>query len=98
MAIKYPESVQSLVLTAISTFTSNKGLNSLLSTKSVDNWSETQLKSYLKVYGNKDEIQRLWNRYIKFQEEYPFVFPEDIFKDKYKAVKCPVLLVHGDQV
>ena len=98
MAIKYPESVQSLVLTAISTHYSKKGLNSMLSSQSVDKWPKDKLKDYLNAYKSKDEIQSLWTRFIKFIEHYIQYFPEDIFKDKYKTVKCPVLMIHGEQV
>ena len=98
MAINYSQSITSIVLSALKTYSSNKGLAALLSTQKVDKWSRNKLDAYLKVYESKEEIQKLWNRYLKFAEFYNQYFPEDMFKDKYHLVKCPVLLTHGDKV
>ena len=94
MAAKYPESILNLVLSAIKTVPSSKGLSAL----PIEKWREDSLKDYLKVYETKDEIQKLWNRFVKFEEFYSQYFPEDIYKGKYRLVTCPVLLTHGDKV
>ena len=70
----------------------------MLSTQSVDKWKKDRIQELLRVYESKEEIQKLWNRYLKFAEFYTQYFPEDLFKGKYHLVKCPVLLTHGDQV
>ena len=98
MAAKYPQSIHSIVVSGISTTQSIRGLSALLSTQTVDKWEKKRLEPYLKAYGTKDEIQKLWNRFLKFIEFYNQYFPEDIFKDSYDLVKCPVLIVHGDNV
>ena len=98
MAAKYYESVQSLVLTAISTQLSIKSINYMLANKSVDKMSKNTITNYLKVYESKEDIQKMWNRFVNFIQFYVSYFPGDIFNDKYDMVQCPVLLVHGDKV
>ena len=98
MAAKYRNSVESMVLVSVFSQLSIKGLNTLLTKKSVDSWNKDKLQAYLKVYGTKDEVQKLWTRYLKFVEFYNQYIPDDIFKNKYNLVTCPVLIVHGDKV
>ena len=98
MTIKYKDSVEALVVTAISTQTSVKVINTIMTTKSVENWSKRRVDALLKVYDSKDEIQKLWNRFVKFREHYNQYFPGDLFNGKYHLVRCPVLIIHGDQV
>ena len=98
MAAQYPMSVRSLVLSSIRTRISNNELSAILQNKSINKWTQNKVKSYLKVYETEEEIQKMWNRFIKFVEFYNQYFPEDIFKDKYELVRCPVLITHGDKV
>ena len=74
MAIKYIDCITSLVLSVIRTQISSKGLKAFLSNKSVDKLSQQKLKELLEVYENKNEIQKLWNRFLKFNEFYKLLF------------------------
>lgn len=98
MAIKYPESVQSLVLTAISTFVSQNSCKFFETTKNVETWSSERIEAYLRSYESEAEIQRLWTKFAEYVKYYNQYFPEDIYKNKYHLVKCPVLIFHGDRV
>ena len=98
MAAKYHNEVQSLVLVSVSNAPSNKCLNALLQKKSIDSWHKNKIDAYGKVYGSKDEVQKMWSRYLKFVEFYTSYFPNDIFANKYDSVECPVLVVYGDKV
>lgn len=98
MAAKYRQSVESLVLVSVFNQLSNRGLSAMLAKKSVDSWHKDRLKHYLKVYGTTDELQKLWSRYIKFVEFYNQYIPDDVLKNKYKLIACPVLIVTGEKV
>ena len=98
MAIKYPESVESLVLTAISTYVSETSHKFFAKTQRVDSWSDDKIDTYLRSYESKEEIQKLWTKFTSYVLYYNQYFPQDIYKDKYHLVKCPVLIFHGDRV
>ena len=98
MAIRYPSEVLSMVLIGITYYMSNRNISALKSMKEVASWPKSRLENYLKAYESKDEIQKQWNRYVQFAEFHNQYFPEDLFKGKYRSVKCPVLVVHGDKV
>ena len=106
LAAKYPDEVETLTLIGISYKASDKYKKGLQAMKSVEKWSEAKQEKYLRVYDSKEEIQRLWTRFVSFVEfsstaiGYAQNTPGnvDIFKDFYKLVKCPTLLVHGDKV
>lgn len=98
MAAKYPKSVESLVLTSIWSQVSIRTINHMVANKSIDKWNKNTIANYLKAYESKDDIQKMWNRYVNFFQFYSSYFPGDIFKDKYELVRCPVLLCHGDKV
>ena len=98
MAAKYQDSVLSLTLSAMSTIYSGKNLSALTLTKTVEKWKKDKLEAFLKVYGTSDELQKIWNRFLKFVEYFNQYFPIDFWKNKINLVKCPVLLFHGDKV
>ena len=96
MATIYSQSIESIVLTSVSTHVSNECLKTILSTKSVQSWSKDKLECYLRSYDNVDDIQQLWNKYVKFIEYYNQYFP--LIKNNYHLIECPVLVIHGDKV
>ena len=106
LASKHPTHVKTLVLIGISNRNSTKYFKGLQAIKSVDKWPESKLQKYLRAYESKEEIQRLWNRFVNYVEfstkaiGYGQNTPTnpDQLKDHYKSVNCPVLIVHGDQV
>ena len=98
MATRYPSEVEALVLIGITSFMSNKNITGLKNMKLVKSWPKNRVDNYLRGYESIDEIQKQWNRYLQFAEFYNQYFPEDIFKDKYKLVKCATLIFHGDKV
>ena len=98
MTTQNPDSIDSIVLSAFSSQTSNKGFKALLATKNIDKWSKTKINSYLEAYKSKEEIQKQWNRYLKFVEFYNQYFPENIFKNKCKSIRSRILFTHGDMV
>ncbi|CAG2109251.1 unnamed protein product [Medioppia subpectinata] len=95
MATKYQQSVESLILVSVYTFMGNESLKALTSSQSVDNWNKDKLQSYLQSYDNKDVIQQLWTKYIKFIEYFNQYFPDN--KNNYKSIKCKVLLMYGEK-
>ncbi|CAG2118604.1 unnamed protein product, partial [Medioppia subpectinata] len=91
MATKYRQSVESLILVSVYTYVTNDSLKALTSSQSVDNWSKQKLNSYLQSYDNKDVIQQLWTKYVRFIEYYNQYFPEN--KNNYQSIKCKTLLI-----
>ena len=73
-------------------------MKALMASKTVEKWPKKKIDAYLTVYESKEEVQKLWNRYLKFVEFYPQYFPEDIFKPNVGKIQCPVLFTHGDMV
>ena len=98
MAIKYSDSIKALVLTALSTYVSEKCHKVFESTKNVETWGYDRIEAYLRSYESKEEIQKLWTKFTDYVLYYNQYFPEDIFKNKYDLVKCPLLIFHGDRV
>ena len=98
MAIRYGAQVQALVLMGLTNIMSNKNINALKASQSVDDWPESRIENYLRAYESKEEIQKQWKRYLSFAEFYNHYFPEDFFKDKCETVYSPVMFVHGDKV
>ena len=98
MAIKYNECVESLVLTALSTYISKNCLKFFESTSNVKTWGNDKLNAYLRGYKSIEEIQSLWTKFVNYVKYYDQYFPRDIYENKYHLVKCPVLIFHGDRV
>ncbi|CAG2178044.1 unnamed protein product, partial [Oppiella nova] len=95
MAIKYPKCVESVVVTAISIYLTDSAIRFFKTTQNIESWSKDRIDCYLRCYETKAEIQTLWTRFAKYIEYYNQYFPEDIYKDKYDLIRCPVLVMHG---
>ncbi|CAG2109202.1 unnamed protein product, partial [Medioppia subpectinata] len=98
MAVQYSQCVESMVLTAISTYVSDSCLKFFKSAQNIECWGEEKVNAYLKCYETKTEIQNLWNRFVRFAEFYNQYFPEDMYKNRYHLIQFPVLVLHGQRV
>ncbi|XP_054157035.1 valacyclovir hydrolase-like [Oppia nitens] len=97
LVCKYPEAVTKLVVTNIFAFADNKTLSVLKSNQTVDRWHQDRVKCYLRSYKDTVEIQRMWDRQIRFMEHMRTYLPNDPNEEKYKSIKCPVLVIQGDK-
>ena len=98
MSIKYNDNVQALVVNSVSICNKEYAIKHINSIKTIDKWDEERLEAFLNVYGTEALIQELWTKYCKFYGYYNQYFPNDICNNQYKYIKCPVLVMHGEEV
>jgi valacyclovir hydrolase len=98
LAINYPTNVKSIIMWGSIGFPSEKLFKLSFTSRDLDYWSRERIDNYLKIYDNRNEIQELWNRHMNFVVNYRKYFPEGVFKNKFRSIQCPVLIMHGDKV
>ena len=98
LVTKYPDVVQSMVLMGVDVIGSQRALNWLKSITDIKTWGVPKIECYLKVYDSRKTIQQLWQKFTKSCEYLKLYFGDDMFKDKYHLIKCPVLIILGEKV
>jgi pimeloyl-ACP methyl ester carboxylesterase len=98
MAIKHSMNVMAVVVNGISIVNKDYAIKHINDNKNIDKWDEEYVDSLLEVYQSTDQIQDLWIKYSKFCGYYAQYFPNDFCNNQYKNIKCPLIVMHGDQV
>ncbi|CAG2108450.1 unnamed protein product [Medioppia subpectinata] len=96
MACKYPDVVIQMAIHGILGTPSPKTMSVLMSTRNVEDWPKERLDSCRRAYQSKEELQKLWDRFLKFVDYFTSYFPRDINISNYSKVTCPILVMHGD--
>ena len=98
LAVKYPDSVQGIVLFGAEIFnrlSAYEWLNSVIEMKS---WGQTKIDCYRRAYDSDQKIQDLWRKYVNFIKFLKLYHGDDILGGRYHLIKCPVLVVLGEKV
>ena len=98
LTVKYPDAVHKMVLFGVEVCNKDRGLNWLKSVVEMKTWGQTKIDCYKRGYDSDAEIQDLWRKYVRSCEYVKLYYGDDMFKDKYHLIKCPVLIVLGLKV
>ena len=93
MAIEYPLAVKKLVVWGAMAYVTKDNIRSVFKARNINNWNPRVKQRYECVYGNV--LQTLWYDLVS---NYTTIFLTngDICKDRVHRIKCPTLLLHGD--
>ena len=95
----YPQMVENLILLGISSFQRETDTNNIINyTKDVNKWNQRTIDNYLRAYNDINEVQQLWDNHMAFIRQFTNYFPNGIIDNKFETIKCPLLVIHGDQV
>ena len=98
MGIKYPDAIIAMVEHGMLIYLWPKTHAVLKSTRNVEAWGKERLDLLLRVYDSKATIQRLWDRHLSFCDYFNSYYKLGEHDDKFKKIKFPYLLIHGDKV
>jgi len=96
MGIKSQSRIKCLVLIAIFIHATRETLAPTLATQNTSYWPKETRDNYIPVYG--DSLQLMWDQYIEFCKDFMKVFPGGYWTNDLGRIRCPVLIIHGDQV
>ncbi|CAG2112440.1 unnamed protein product [Medioppia subpectinata] len=97
MVCKYPGAVIRMAIHGGLHTVYSKTISVLKSTRNVEGWPKERLDGCLRAYDSKEELQKLWDRHLKFVDYYNVYFPRDPNINNYPKVNCPILIMHGDK-
>ncbi|XP_054157420.1 valacyclovir hydrolase-like [Oppia nitens] len=97
MACKYPKAITKMVISSVVAYPDTKVLSALKAMGSVDKWPKQRLDNYLRSYTSKEELQKLWDKYLMFYEHIKTYFASDTNESVYKFINFPVLILRGDK-
>jgi pimeloyl-ACP methyl ester carboxylesterase len=96
MAIKSQSRIKSLVAISILIRVSKETLAPILWGRNIKNWPKETYDSLHAIYG--DSIQLMLDEYVNFWKDVIGKYPSGYLTDDLRLIRCPVLLIHGDQV
>ncbi len=96
MAIKSQSRIKSLVAISILIRVSKETLAPILWGRNIKNWPKETYESLYAIYG--DSIQLMLDEYVNFWKDVIGKYPSGYLTDDLRLIRCPVLLMHGDQV
>lgn len=96
MASFYPSRVRCCIVWGVVTYFREQDVKAVMITKNIKFWGQALVQNYENVYG--DEWIALWTRHVDFLEKIGEIFPDGITKNEIQRIRCPVFVLHGDQV
>ena len=96
MAGTYPSRVICCIVWGVATYVREQDIKAMSMTKNIKFWEQKLVENYERVYGS--EWINLWTRHMDFIERIGDIFPDGIAKNYLKNIRCPVFVLHGDQV
>ena len=96
MAGSYPSRIMCCIVWGVVTYVREQDIKAVAITKNIKFWGQALVENYEKVYGS--EWTNLWTRHVDFLERIADIFPDGIAKNDLKNIRCPVFVLHGDQV
>ncbi len=96
MAIKSQSRIKCFVAISIFIHATTQTLAPTLATRNTNYWPKETRDNYIPVYG--ESLQLMWDQYIEFCRYFMETFPGGYWTNDLGRIRCPVLLIHGDQV
>ena len=87
-----------MVLFGVEVFNRERAVSWLNSVIDMKTWGSAKIECYRRAYDSDDKIQDLWRKFVKWCERIKLYYGDEMFKDKYHLVKCPVLISLGEKV
>jgi pimeloyl-ACP methyl ester carboxylesterase len=88
--------IKCIVVIAIFIRVSKQTLSPILWSRNTKNWDKNAYDNLYAIYG--DSLQLYWDEYLNSWKDIADKFPSGYLTDDLGSIRCPVLLVHGDQV
>jgi len=95
MAIKDQSRIKCLVAISILIRVSKETLAPVLWGGNIKNWPKESRDSLYAIYG--DSLQLMLDEYVNFWKDAIGKYPSGYLTDDLRLIRCPVLLMHGDQ-
>ncbi|XP_015782378.1 valacyclovir hydrolase [Tetranychus urticae] len=91
-AILFPAKIDKVVVWASLAMMTEKFKDSWLRLINTSAWSEKRMKKYLKLYGNRETIDKVWYRQTE-----TFITKSNLTSDRLNQIQCPVFVLNGSK-
>ena len=98
MAAKYPDDILGVVAHGTMSVMQPRLVMTLKSIRNVNDWGYELIDEYLRSYESVPVFQKLWDRHLKWVDSIGTLSWESVNSQRYKNIKAPILLIHGEQV
>jgi len=95
LAAKYPENVERLIIWGANAYILPKDIENYEKIRDINKWSNKMKDPLTKLY-TEQGLQTMWNEWCDTMVEI-FKNGGDICKSLLKDIRCPTLILHGDQ-